>query len=101
MKKDQCVTKSSTDLIIDPEAEQDIQDILQYTLDTWGDDQVEAYWSVIWDAFQRIRVFPEMGRRRPFPNEREVVLAHHIIVYRHHRNIVTVLRILNPRRRRR
>ncbi len=45
------MTKSSTDLIIDPEAEQDIQDILQNSLDTWGDDQVEAYWSVIWDAF--------------------------------------------------
>jgi len=54
VKENQCVTKSSTDLIIDPEAEQDIQDILQYTLDTWGDDQVEASWSVIWDAFQRI-----------------------------------------------
>lgn len=93
---------SNTDLVISSDAERDIQEILHYTLDTWGDDQVTAYWSVIWDALQRIRAFPTMGRSSPYASdEREVVLEHHTIVYRYQSNTVTILRIVSPRRRRR
>ncbi len=92
---------SNTDLVISLDAERDIQEILQYTLNTWGDDQVTAYWSVIWEAFQRIRAFPQMGRRRPQSDEREYPLRQHTIVYRYRDNTVTILRIINPRRRRR
>ncbi len=92
---------SNTDLVINPDAERDIQGILQYTLDTWGDDQVTAYWSVIWEGFQRIRAFPHIGRRRPKPDERELILRYHTIVYHYRDNTVTILRILNPRRKRR
>lgn len=91
---------SSTDLVINPDAERDIQAILQYTLDTWGDDRVTAYWSVIWDALQRIRAFPTMGRPSPYASdERELILKHHTIVYRYQDNTVTILRIVNPRQR--
>ena len=93
---------SSTDLVINPDAERDIQEILQYTLDTWGDDQVTAYWSVIWEAFQRIRTFPNLGRLSPYAlDELEFVLEHHTIVYQYATNTVTILRIVNPRRKRR
>lgn len=92
---------SNIDLVITSDAERDIQEILQYTMDTWGDDQVTAYWSVIWDAFQRIRAFPHLGRSRSQPDEREYALRHHTIVYRYRGDTVTILRIVNPRRRRR
>jgi toxin ParE1/3/4 len=94
--------KSSTDFIISPEAEQDIQEILRYSLETWGEDQISAYWSVIWDAAHRIRSFPEIGRLSPVRSgERELSLPHHTIFYRYAGNTVTILRIVNPRRKRR
>ena len=57
------------------------------------------YETVIRDAFRRIQTFPEIGR--PSQNaseERELILRHHIIVYRYADEVVTILRIVNPRR---
>lgn len=34
-----CAMKSGTEFIILPEADQDIDDILQYTLETWEEEQ--------------------------------------------------------------
>ena len=94
--------KSGIDLIILPEAEQDIVDILQYTLETWGEDQETAYWSTLWDAFQRIQLFPDIGRPQSSssPYIRELLLAHHSIVYRREPDQIVILRVLNPQRRR-
>jgi plasmid stabilization system protein ParE len=43
------------------DARQDIDDILQYTLDEWGRDQMEWYETVLYDAFRRLCDFPELG----------------------------------------
>ncbi|HYI25070.1 MAG TPA: type II toxin-antitoxin system RelE/ParE family toxin [Thermomicrobiales bacterium] len=93
---------SRTDLVISPEAELDIKEILQYTLTTWGDDQVDAYWSIIWDSLQRIRSFPEIGKQRRHAQEREFLLPHHIAIYRWDPQVnrVTILRIRSHRQRR-
>lgn len=91
-----------TDFIILPAAERDIEDILRYTLERWGEEQVVAYWSTIWDAAQLLRRFPEMGRPGLRPDEREYLLPHHIIVYRfdESRNLIVILRIVSHGRRR-
>lgn len=34
--------------------DRDIENILQYTLEVWGEEQEAVYWSVLWDAFTRI-----------------------------------------------
>ena len=93
----------NTELIILPEADRDIEDILQYTLEVWGEEQEAAYWSVLWDAFTRIRQFPEIGRPQSTenPHIRELHLAHHTVVYRREPSQIVILRIVNPRRRRR
>jgi toxin ParE1/3/4 len=94
---------SRIDLEFQAVAEEDIADILQYTLQRWGEEQLEAYWSILWDAFQHIRRFPDIGHTvegRP-SNIREYVLPNHVIHYQREPERVVILRIVNPRRRRR
>ncbi len=88
---------SSIDLVISFKARQDIYDVLQYTIDTWGDEQADDYERVLDAAFQRIRAFPEIGHVRN-DGIREYALQHHLIVYRFEAETVTILRVLHPRR---
>ena len=94
---------SSIDLAFSAEAEEDIDGILAYTFETWGNTQEITYRLVLWSAFQRIQSFPEIGRRVSGERAdlREQILEYHIILYRYHGNTVTILRIVNPRRKRR
>lgn len=54
--------KSNTKLAISVAAHKDWRQILHYTRRIWGEDQVEVYDEVLWNAFQRIKSFPEIGR---------------------------------------
>ncbi len=93
---------SNTKLIISPSAHRDWRVILHYTRRRWGAAQEDAYDDVIWSACQRIQAFPEIGRQvsQDRPELREHILEHHTIVYRYQDHTVTILRIVNPRRRR-
>jgi len=88
---------SSTDLVISFEARQDNYDVLQYTVDAWGDEQVDEYEGILDTVFKRIRSFPEMGRERD-DGIREYAIRHHVILYRYEAGIVTILRVMHPRR---
>ncbi len=91
---------SNTDLRFSREANQDLDDILQYTAKTWGNAQEIVYGRILHNAFARILRFPEVGRPAPHAeNERELILRHHTIVYRYRDETVTILRIVNPRQR--
>jgi len=85
------------------QALRDIRFILQYTEDMWGSDQEEAYRQLLRDAFVRIQSFPEIGHpaEGQASNVREYHLRHHVIQYRREPDRVVILRIVNPRRRRR
>lgn len=94
--------KSNTDLRFSRQANQDLDDILQYTSKTWGDAQEAAYRRILGNAFARILRFPEIGRPSPHAeHERELILRHHTIVSRYANDSVTILRIVNLRRKRR
>lgn len=85
-----------------PRARVDVRDILQYTFDTWGSGQHDAYRKVLDSAFERLGAFPDIGHPaagRP-SNIREYHLEHHIISYRRDADRVTILRLVSPRRRR-
>lgn len=88
-----------TRLILSPRAETDFTDILQYTLETWGEAQMLAYRAVIHQALLSIRDNPEIG-----PLREEISSAHrvfpagqHIIIYRVKDAEVHVSRILHGR----
>ena len=88
---------SSTELRFTPDAQQDIDQIQQYTFTEWGRDQMERYQSMIYESFERIRTFPEIGRGRD-DGLREYATRHHVILYRYDEEIVTILRVMHPRR---
>lgn len=90
-------------LAVTPRARSHIEDILQYTAETWGLDQQDAYEQVLYAAFDRIRAFPDIGHPvsgHP-ANIREYHLQHHVIYYRREPEAVDILRIVSSRRRRR
>jgi plasmid stabilization system protein ParE len=97
-----CAMTSSIELIVTPQADRDIRDILQFTFQTWGSGQEDRYRLVLLSALERIRMFPDIGHPaegRP-STIRIYHLRHHFIQYRREPDKVVILRILNPRRRR-
>lgn len=86
---------SSTELRFTEDAQQDIDQIQQYTFIEWGQDQLEQYQSVLYNAFERIRSFPEIGRIQN-DDTREYAIRQHVILYRYEDNLVTVLRVMHP-----
>ena len=51
-------------IVLSPQAEEDFADILQYTLENWGEKQLYVYRSVIDRALQTILQNPEVGHQR-------------------------------------
>lgn len=88
---------SSIRLRFTQRANRDIDDILQYTLDQWGLAQMRAYEQALFDAFEKLRRFPETGRVHE-DGLREFVLRHHVILYRFDADTITVLRVMHQRR---
>lgn len=48
-------------LFLSPQAEDDFADILQYTLETWGENQVYVYRAVLDKALLTIKQNPRLG----------------------------------------
>jgi toxin ParE1/3/4 len=87
------------DLILSPQAEEDFADILQYTLETWGETQMLAYRGVLDNALKTVLQYPDIGYKRPelSVNHRLYLAGQHIIIYRINKQAVLVSRILHQR----
>jgi toxin ParE1/3/4 len=86
-------------LKLSPKARQDIVDILRYTGETWGKDQLLVYRDKINDALEALSYTPELGHsRNDLPS---TYLAYpvgsHIIVYRIRTGSIGIVRILHQR----
>lgn len=58
---------------------------------------MERYLTVLYEAFERIRSFPEVGRECE-AGIREHAIRHHVVLYRYDDDTVTILRVMHPRR---
>ena len=83
-------------LILSPQAEEDFADILQYTLETWGEAQVYAYREVLDKTLQTIQENPYIGSNRPELSSQHLIFpaGEHLIIYQVSDIAVTVSRIL-------
>jgi toxin ParE1/3/4 len=86
-------------LKLSPKARQDFIDILRYTGETWGEQQLKVYRGKIDDALQAISHNPLLGQtREDLP---ELFLAYivgsHVIIYRPKADAIGVARILHQR----
>ena len=81
------------------EALDDFTDIIQYTIEVWGEKQALLYKDKIDNGFQIIIANPEIGLERSdlLPNYRAFSIEHHFVVYRLKENIITVIRILHKK----
>jgi len=95
------VLMSSLDrlLILSPKAEDDFADIFQYSLETWGEAQAEAYRDILDKALLAIQDNPQIGHGRPELSARHLIFpaGRHIIVYRVTARAILVSRILHGR----
>lgn len=93
------MSQDERSIILSPQAEQDFVGILQYTFQTWGEQQMNIYRAVIDKALLTIRQNPEIGHRRPelSKNHRSFPAGRHVIFYRVASNRLYVSRILHER----
>ena len=86
-------------LVLSPQAEADLTDILQYTLETWGESQMLAYGKLLDDGLQMVLANPLAGFTRPLISEqhRFFPAGEHLIAYRVSPTHVEVSRILYGR----
>ena len=80
-------------------AEADIESILQYTYETYGEWQWKIYADALHEALEEITGNPDIGHRRPDLSERHLAfhVEHHFVVYTVSGPIVNVSRILYER----
>lgn len=81
------------------QAESDIESILQYTYETYGERQMQIYAAALHEAFETITNNPGLGHGRADLSERHRVfhVEHHFVVYTVSGQTVNVSRILHER----
>lgn len=86
-------------LILSPEAQDDLADILRYTSKRWGQDQLYSYRDRLDDALRSVSRNPQIGRRDPALPEthRLYFVGSHVMVYRTRNETIEVIRILHQR----
>ncbi|MDZ7696184.1 MAG: type II toxin-antitoxin system RelE/ParE family toxin [Deltaproteobacteria bacterium] len=80
-------------------AEEDLAEIAQYTLEAWGQRQLEVYQNRLEERLALLVEFPELGRSHPMLRSdfRYVVVGKHYIFYRRVGGDIEVLRFLHGR----
>lgn len=93
------MTKALPEVIVSPEAKQDLIEVYQYTLQHWGQTKAEHYLSQIKQAFIECQKQPLMGveRRELFVGIRFIIVASHNIYYRFEQNRIEIVRVLHGR----
>jgi len=87
----------SLPVIVSDEAKNDIVDILQYTNDTWGHEQMRIYSAVIDNALSKLSEHPHIGKKATEISEHHRVIAagQHILFYSVRDGSIHIARILH------
>lgn len=83
-------------------AQNDLIDILRYTGEQWGEQQLLAYREKLHQAFQTLINYPYLGYpedNSPSAYHQCYLVGAHVIVYRTQKNTIEVIRILHKRMR--
>ncbi|MFO1103910.1 MAG: type II toxin-antitoxin system RelE/ParE family toxin [Methylocystis sp.] len=82
-----------------PRAQTDLEDIWNYTVAHWGDDQAEKYLRQIVAAMAYVAADPERGRAcdEIRAGYRKCAVGVHVVFYRNAQKGVEIIRILHQR----
>ena len=80
-----------------PRAIQDLNEIADFTLETWGSEQEDIYLELLEKAFFAISKNPTLGRfyDEVYPGSRRHLAGRHIIPYQVSDNVVEIVRVLH------
>lgn len=87
-------SRKTYSLSLSDEAIEDFRDILSYTMQMWGEQQVEEYAAIVHKALTAIEQNPLTGKN-DLPPYRHVRAGKHIVFYRVTGNDIYVSRILH------
>jgi toxin ParE1/3/4 len=87
-------------LAFTPQAREDYEDALLYSLREWGEDQRARYAAAVEAGFERLREFPNLGRARDdlSPGCRIYRVEQHLVIYSVRGTTLRILRLLHHRR---
>ncbi len=79
----------------------DLEEIHDFTLNRWVEEQASHYLGMLWDALEEIQMDPTRWRLRPdiHKEARVRVCGRHLIIYRIHNERVEVSRLLHGARK--
>jgi toxin ParE1/3/4 len=91
---------SGRKLRLSVEAQDDLRDLLQYSLQRWGWQQRDAYKSKIQRRLRDLATYPDLGRARDeyFPGCRSLPVEQHVVYYPVTETEILVTRILHAKR---
>jgi toxin ParE1/3/4 len=86
-------------VVLSPRAEADVNNILLFTWQRWGEEQRDRYEAALERALASLAEYPEAGVRCPrcFPGCRARRVGRHVLYYRNLDDIIEVVRILHER----
>ena len=89
----------ATSLIISPAARDDLQDIFEFSAQTWGRQSAEEYLDRLSQHIHKLLAAPRLGISRDdiLPGLRSTRLARHVVFYRIEQKRVEVIRVLSER----
>jgi toxin ParE1/3/4 len=91
---------SSHRLVVLPEAEDDVRNILNYSLQEWGFDEYTRLSNAILNAFETLARYPEIGSSRPDTprHMRSFPIDPYVLFYFLDGEIIVIARVIHHRR---
>jgi toxin ParE1/3/4 len=87
-------------IILSPPASDDLDDILLYTEQQWGERQKASYRKALFDGLNRLTSYPDLGKARPNygSDARGLQIEHHVAICRATDTEVIIARLLHKNR---
>ncbi|MFZ6760536.1 type II toxin-antitoxin system RelE/ParE family toxin [Undibacterium sp. Ji50W] len=87
------------EVVLSDLAQQDLSDILQYTLQTWGENKMDAYADKLEQGIHLLANHPAIGRIRDdlFDGCRLHLIGSHLVFYEIGEHEIRIARILHER----
>jgi toxin ParE1/3/4 len=91
------MTETNRKILRSPEAQEDLLSIWQFGADEWSPDQADEHLRDIEDMCDRLRVHPELGRKRDelIVGLYSIRVSPHVIFYQQSSEAITIVRVLH------
>ena len=91
------MSENSRKILRSPEAQEDLLSIWQFGADEWSPDRADEHLRDIEDMCDRLRVHPELGRKRDelIVGLYSIPITPHVLFYRQSPKAIIIVRVLH------